>query len=70
MTSLSEFLDMGGYAVFVWPAYGIAAVIMIVLAVMSWRALVSERAVLEKLEAEHGSRRGKRDEIVDEVVNG
>jgi heme exporter protein D len=65
MAGLSEFLDMGGYAVFVWPAYGIAAVIMIVLAMMSWRALVAERAVLEKLEAEHGSRRGKRDGIAE-----
>jgi len=65
MTSLSEILDMGGYAVFVWPAYGIAAVIMIVLAVMSWRALVTERAILEKLEAEHGSRRNQREEVND-----
>ena len=29
MNSLSEFLNMGGYAVFVWSAYGICAVVMV-----------------------------------------
>ena len=27
--SLSEFLNMGGYAVYVWTSYGIAAVVLI-----------------------------------------
>jgi len=57
---MSEFFEMGGYAAFVWPAYVICAVLMIVLAVASWRALVAERATLEKLEAQHGERRHKR----------
>ena len=57
MNSFGEFFDMGGYAVFVWPAYGIAAVILILLALLSWRALVAERRTLEKLEAKHGRRR-------------
>ncbi|HSN16596.1 MAG TPA: heme exporter protein CcmD [Gammaproteobacteria bacterium] len=30
MKSLHEFLTMGGYAIYVWPAYIIAAVVMIV----------------------------------------
>ena len=25
---MAEFLQMGGYAVFVWPSYGIAAVVL------------------------------------------
>ena len=29
MNTLSEFLSMGGYGVFVWSAYGICAVVMI-----------------------------------------
>ena len=29
MSSLSEFLDMGGYAVFVWSSYGITLVVMV-----------------------------------------
>ncbi len=57
MSSFSEFLDMGGYAVFVWPAFGIAAIIMIGLAVQSWIALKNERAMLETLQAERGDAR-------------
>ncbi len=57
MSNFTEFLDMGGYAAFVWPSYIIAAVVMVVLAIASWRELVTERATLEKLEAAHGSRR-------------
>ena len=26
--SLSEFLNMGGYAVYVWPSYGLAAIVL------------------------------------------
>ena len=29
MNSLHEFLTMGGYAGYVWPAYAVAAVVMI-----------------------------------------
>ena len=29
MNSLHEFLTMGGYAPYVWPAYAVAAVVMI-----------------------------------------
>lgn len=30
MKSLHEFLTMGGYAAYVWPAYGVAAVVLLV----------------------------------------
>lgn len=46
MTSLSEFLHMGGYAAYVWGAYGIW------LAVMTWNvvaALVRDRRVRQRL---------------------
>ena len=33
MKSLHEFLSMGGYASYVWPAYAIAAAVMIANAV-------------------------------------
>ncbi len=26
--SMSEFLNMGGYAVYVWPSYGLAAIVL------------------------------------------
>ena len=34
MNSLHEFLTMGGYAGYVWPAYAVAAVVMIANAVL------------------------------------
>jgi len=48
---MSEFLDMGGYAAFVWPAYGIAALVlggMLAASLSSWRA---RRTMLDRLEA-------------------
>ena len=41
MNSLAQYFAMGGYAGFVWPAYGLAAIVMIGLAVLSVRRLAS-----------------------------
>ena len=52
MNSLHEFLTMGGYAGYVWPAYVIAAVVMIANA-------VAPRARLKRIKAEiHRLRQG------------
>ncbi|HET7922990.1 MAG TPA: heme exporter protein CcmD [Gammaproteobacteria bacterium] len=38
MKSLHEFLVMGGYAAYVWPAYGIVALVLILNAWLpGWR---------------------------------
>jgi heme exporter protein D len=40
MEALTQFLAMGGYARFVWPAYGIAVLALTAMAVISlsaWR---------------------------------
>jgi heme exporter protein D len=29
MDDLKDFLDMGGYAAFVWPAYGLTALVLL-----------------------------------------
>lgn len=34
---MAEFLAMGGYAFFVWSAYGLVAVVLIGNAVVPWR---------------------------------
>lgn len=47
MKSLSEFLAMGGYAFFVWTAYGIATVVLaanVVLPILHKRRLLAELA--------------------------
>ena len=38
MSSLQSFLHMGGYAIYVWPAYGITLIVLVwnVLSVFNW----------------------------------
>jgi heme exporter protein D len=46
---LTDFLAMGGYAAYVWSAYGIAAVVLIALLVQSWRSTRRRDAELEQV---------------------
>ena len=55
---------MGGYAVFVWPAYALAALVMIALAVDSFRQLRAQHRALQRLEAAAPPRR-RRDTAAD-----
>ena len=34
---MSGFFDMGGYGLFVWPAYGLVLVVLFGVALASWR---------------------------------
>jgi heme exporter protein D len=48
---MAEFFAMGGYAGFVWPAYGVAALVLVALLVeslSSYRRRQSELASLER----------------------
>lgn len=47
---MSEFLSMGGYAAYVWPAYGVSLLGIGGLAFHTWRRSVALRAQLDKLE--------------------
>jgi heme exporter protein D len=47
---MAKFLEMGGYAVYVWPAFAVAALVMIGLLVESLRTLRAREAVLKRLE--------------------
>ena len=43
---MSEYFAMGGYAAFVWPSYGVAALLLVVLFLLSVRRLqTAERAL-------------------------
>ena len=48
MKSLHEFLTMGGYAAYVWPAYAVAAVVMIANAVLPSRGLKRLKAEIRR----------------------
>ncbi len=62
MESMSEFLAMGGYAQFIWPAYLLAALILTVLLVLSLRDLRRKEGTLKALRAE---RRGSATDEAD-----
>lgn len=57
MARLTDFLEMGGYAVFVWPAFGLAAVVMVGLLIATLRQLRRRRRELAELEASLPSHR-------------
>ncbi len=50
MDTLTTFFDMGGYAAFIWPCYGISAVLMLGLLLSSIRNRNKNAATLAKLE--------------------
>jgi heme exporter protein D len=50
-----SFWEMGGYAAYVWPAFGAAAVILIALLVISVRTLRSRERALRALESARAS---------------
>ena len=49
---MNAFFDMGGYAAFIWPAYGISAAVLIGLVVISRRRLKRLEAALTQLESQ------------------
>jgi heme exporter protein D len=50
MSAILLWLAMGGYAGYVWPAYGVAAIVLGGLALLSWRRHRRSFAVLDLLQ--------------------
>ena len=59
---VSEFLEMGGYGAFIWPAYGAAAILMAGLLILSWKGMRQREALVESLRA---SRRKELEEVTE-----
>ena len=49
MAEIEQFLAMGGYAAFVWPAFAVAAAVLAGLLVVSLRTLRRREAALALL---------------------
>jgi len=49
MTLLTSFLDMGGYAPYVWPAYGVSIAALLAVSVLSYRKMKSLEGKLKTL---------------------
>ncbi len=56
---ITNFLSMGGYAEFVWPAFAVTIAVMAALVIVSRRALLADRRTLESLESVRESRRNR-----------
>jgi heme exporter protein D len=54
---MQEFLDMGGYAAFIWPCFIVSAVLLVGLLVVSQRRFKLTEATLNALEAEMPARK-------------
>ena len=48
---MSEYFAMGGYAAFIWPSYGVAALLLVVLFLLSARRLSNAERALNDQEA-------------------
>jgi heme exporter protein D len=57
--TLLAFLHMGGYARYVWPAYGLVGLVTLGLVVASFRALRRREKELADLQARLPGRRGR-----------
>jgi heme exporter protein D len=50
MSDFSQWAAMGGYAAFVWPAYGVAVMILGGVAAQSWCRYRASRRALDRLQ--------------------
>jgi heme exporter protein D len=57
MSAVEAYLAMGGYAAFVWPAYGLTAAVLGGVALFSWRGYRASVRSLEILQQRFGRRR-------------
>jgi heme exporter protein D len=51
---MTDFLAMGGYAAYVWPAYGASAIGIAAAVILTLRAFVRAKANLAKIERSDG----------------
>jgi heme exporter protein D len=55
MSDWQTFFEMGGYAAYVWPAYGASVVALLALGLISWREMKrGERRVALSESSERG----------------
>lgn len=55
-----SFLSMGGYAAFIWPAFGVAAAVLVALFLVSWREAKAREAELDAMPTSQRRERSKR----------
>ena len=56
---MSDFFAMGGYAAYVWPAYGVAAAVLAGLWIASLRSLRAREAEIDAAEIDRPRRESR-----------
>jgi heme exporter protein D len=57
MSQVAAFLAMGGYGLYVWPAYGVAVAALGGLTLLSWRRYRASEKALAAVQQSLGRRR-------------
>ena len=65
---MSDFLTMGGYGSYVWPAYVVAVVVMVGLLVATLRSARSSEKTLDLLQQARGRGRHRRRASAEEPL--
>ena len=66
---MQDFLSMGGYGAYVWPSYGLTAVVLLALLIASVRGLKSTQSEFDRLKSLTG-RGGESDTQETETPDG
>ena len=61
MQGVQDFLAMGGYAAYVWPAYGLTAAVMLGVVAQSVRRLKANQRRIKAFQDSGAGRRGRRE---------
>ena len=67
---MGEFLEMGGYAAFVWPAYGLSFGVLLLVAWFSLQNLKDTQKTFERLSLEAETENGKDPKKTHEGTSG
>ena len=65
MDAVTRFVEMGGHGAFVWGAYAAAALVLVVLWLISWRSLRGAEGELKRLETRLPGRRAAPDRAAE-----
>ncbi|WP_431856883.1 heme exporter protein CcmD [Azospirillum sp.] len=65
---MTEFFAMGGHAAYVWPAYAVAALMMLTVLASTLRGLRAREATLNALESGRPARRRGRRTVAQNAV--
>lgn len=65
MDGVTRFVEMGGNGGFVWGAYAAAALVLVLLWLLSWRSLRRAEGELRRLESRLPGRRGEHGRAVE-----